>query len=945
MLLNLAQDSFFGGYSPFLNWWKTGSAEIVVSSTNGSLTGQQIWDNGTYFNTTTGELNSSLPADFRSLSRGFFTPVSFPQFQYLGTSFGQFAGQQWDVSWQGCSTSAMTVTTTGTLGTGGTSSFSGNSGTITLGSSGFSNVGLTFTPTVAGACYSNPPTHIVVSQHQYAASVAAGKVFNPDWIAEVNTFAYLRLMDWMETNSSGISDVSQLADVNFTTYIGGLAMPATLSGTISGTVFSAGDHEGGNFAAGQALFGFGGVVPAGTTIVSQASGTTGGVGTYNLSASAMVSSPVAMVAVPNVGSNQQFGPKSGISPALACELMVESGTNIEYPIPPLATDAAVTAIATAFKACTPPGLRVKFSYGNENWNPAFFQFDYMFAQTGAITGFQFSGFRAAQVMELIANVYGTSTWTQFSNPSSQWVGALGSQMVNTAVTSGNIEGAQSWISGGATHTLTQLINQIDVAPYFGDFYSGNQITNITIGASPTITAANSYTNGQVIKLFVSSADGTVASVLNNANATVSNVSSSSFQINISTAGLTYSNPGCPTSCANTDFVMDATLFRMADQSLALSISTPATFPTKYSFFEQQYSKAVLNGSASDASYGTLTIPAGTSFITTSGGIQSLFEQQSLIANIAGIVLGQYEGGNSMSLAGIPQANPPLQMVEYMNAYNWDTGVVGDTTNTIQNVYATSFSQYRGALSAFPAQFNDAQPQGQFGPWGALRFIPGDNGNPKWLALATETARAPFVDPTPAATGTYAQVGSDQTNSSTSAESFSANIGTAATYAIVAVYSQNSPTISSVTVGGVALGLDVANSGAVVSIYSGAVPAGTATRTIAVNWVGAAFLQRGAYVWTASNLATNAAASVSANNLGANGIVSETKGSLIVCAGNFLSGTPDYSASSIPPTLSNNASGAVGTAAWWLGNVGFTSQLFACGLGGGAAGSIAIATYR
>src|SRR5713226_4369586 len=74
VLMNLSQPQYFSGYNSFLNWWKTGNAYSLVSSSHGTLNGQQIWDNGTYLDTTTGELKNPVPADVTSISKGIFAP-------------------------------------------------------------------------------------------------------------------------------------------------------------------------------------------------------------------------------------------------------------------------------------------------------------------------------------------------------------------------------------------------------------------------------------------------------------------------------------------------------------------------------------------------------------------------------------------------------------------------------------------------------------------------------------------------------------------------------------------------------------------------------------------------------------------------------------------------------------------------------------------------------
>lgn len=944
MLLNLAQPSYFAGYSPFLNWWRAGSTMTLVSSINGTLVGQQIFDCPTKCSTPetyldlNGELITPVPADVVSISRLFFTPVLFPQYQYEGTSFNNFAGQVWDIKWNGCA--SPTVTAIGGLGTGGTSSFGSNSGTVTLGSSGYSNVGLTFTMTAP--CRANPPTNISVSQHQYASNVALGQVWNPDWVADVK-FGILRLMDWMQTNNSGITDSSQLADLNSN----GLTRPffAAESGSpsgggpaasISGSVLTVNAVIQPNFKVGDSLIGIG-ITPGTITIASLGTGT-GGVGTYNLTCSGGCPTVTSqtIIGIPPVGSNYSYGPKGGVHPNVACSLGQATGAIIEYPIPIAATNQFVTDIATAFISC---GVKVKYSYGNEDWNFSFLQASYVAAQS-PISGINYAGYRAAQIFEIIYNIYGASN-------RSRWIGALGSQDADTSKTTAVIAGANSWVNGGATHTLAQLVDEVNTAPYFGDGYSGAVITNITAGATPTVSAAShGFVNGQVIKLFVSA--GTMATVLNGnsvaAYATVSSATTNSFVINIDTTGLTYANPG-----SGSNYAMDATLFKMADQSAALNISTPATYPTKLSFFAQQFSKAILNGSASDASYGTLTVGTPNNLTNTANAIPSLLQQHALIANSNGLKLSEYEGGSSASLVGAPFSGPvPNQLLEYLSLYQFDTGVVGDSTNTISNLYATVFQALRNVNSAYSAQFNELQAQSQAGPWGALRFTPGDEVNPKWQALVTENMKGAYVDPTPPATGTCSYITDNFTNANSNTQTLSSiDLGSASADRLVLVgVSSQGGTISSVVIdGAVTLTQDVLNptSGAT-AIYSGLVPSGSgAAHSIVVTYSGAAFMSRGVFVYKATGLISNI---VGTTNTGAASgtTINETKGNCIIAQGNFTSGTPNYDLlSSVPSVGGTNTVASRGTSAYFVPT--FTSAIFNVVVGNPIGGQQALATYR
>ncbi len=929
MLLNLTSPSYFQGFNPFLNWWKTGSSMTLVSSINGTLTGQAIWDNGTYFSASTGDLKNPVPADVTSINRLFFTPVNWPQYQYEGTSFNNFANQQWDVKWDGCAT--PTVAVSGTLGSGGSSSFGSNSGTVTLGSSGYSNIGLTFTLTAP--CYTNPPINVRVSQHQYAANVAAGQVWNPDWINDVKQFGILRLMDWMQTNFSGITDSSQLADFNYNSLTDAFFMAFSGNASISGTTLTVNSFNtnGANFAVGQTLIGIGTTTPI--TIASLGSGT-GGTGTYNLTCSGACPTvtSIVMMGVPPVGANSAKGPKAGVAPSVACSLASATGSAVEYPIPITATDQYVTDISTALKACMPSGVKVKYSLANEIWNPSFFQFYYSTAQSSNIAA-NWQGYRAAQIMDIIYNVYG-------AGQRSRWIGAMGTHTPDASYTAGDISGANAAISGLVLHTLTQLFDQIDVAPYWGVFlpdssFKAAAITGITVGATPTVTSAShGFSNGQILAMFVSG--GTMASALNsnatpgtNVYATVSNVTTNNYQINIDTTGLTYGG--------STNYAVDATLSKMADRSVALNISTPATYPTKFSFFAQQMASAILNGSVTDASYGTYTIPntSGGLLTNSTNSLQLFFRNQALAANQWGLNLAQYEGGPTTTITGVMVNPVAQQLMEFINQSNFDAGVVGDSVNTPANLYATSFAAFRSVNSAYSAQFNDLQAQTQFGPFGALRFTPGDESNSKWQAIVTENALGPYVDPTPPATWSFNYNSStDKAFGSGSSTTLSCPYTASGNgLGLLALTWQGSQAISSVLLDGSPMTQTSISQPA--SSWSAAVfslPVSSGSHTINVTW-GSGAPKRACYSMTLTGLQSNTPNGMITGNPNKTTTMNVTKGSFILAvaaasgaltfpANSSLSGTVTSNITQIDDNATQNSGFA-----YWSPGPSFSSSIF------------------
>lgn len=948
MLLNLAEPQYFSGYNPYLNWWKVGNLIQVVSSTHGTLFGQPAWDNGTYLDPTTGELKNPVPADVTSISKGIWSQVSNPTFQYEGTSFANFAGQQWDVTWSGCANPTPSVNN---LGSGGTSSFGSNSGTFTFGSSGANNVAITFSPNASG-CTNNPPTNIKIYQHQYATNVANGELTNPDWRADVKKFGILRLMDWQVINFSGVTDSSQLATLAYSSYNGIMNVAyGDTSSTVSGTVLTIVNNFSQPFQVGMKLVCS--LCTNSMTIASLGTGT-GNAGTYNLTCtpSCNTVSGVNVLAIPPTGQNGAYGPKGGVGPDIACKVANEAGTGIEYPIPMAATDQYVTDIATALKACTTQ--LIKFSYGNENWNFAWATFAYMQAlapqTSGIASGMQYSGYRAAKVFDIIQGVYGSNSG------GGRWIGALGSFQAISGDTTDVITGANVAINNLSLHTLPQLVGTVDVAPYVGDFIGGAVITNITASTTPIVTAtANSlssvnFTNGQIVKLFVNG--GTMGARLNNIYATIGSVTGTTFTLssfggsNVDTTGLTYGGSGA-------DQAINATFFRLADQAAALNISTPATYPTKFAYFAQQLSKASINGSATDPSYGTLTVGSAVP------GLASGITQHALIANASGLRLGNYEGGNSLSMDNSLSNNPPAQMLEYFIGWQFDLGVTGDTTNTEAGVEAaigSAMCSFNGGYSIYPAQYTEAGPQSSQGPWGSVRFYPGDESNSKWQGLLAVNAQSACVDPAPAATWTASLpasasnrfFGTPGTNPVTDTLA-AAVIGTAAT-SVKFLISLTGGQVTSVSCDGVTVTVpDVVSTagGRLAAIYTINVGAGTNTRSCNAIVANGGSQNHEFYVMTVGGLQSTTPVNV---NTGSNNVaVPYHKGNLVMgvaaCSNGSNSGTTGITPLGGPSTSTQQFAFNDAANTFQLAGYTWPFSASAFNFSDGCVGDLAVAVYH
>lgn len=965
MLLDLGGPTYYFGYSPLLNWWKTGQEIVLVSSVNGTLSAAAVWNcdpasgvsaltctTPTKYLEANGELVTPVPADVVSIQRLYFTADSVAP-QWSGTSFNQFYDQVWNVSWTGCAAATGDIISGGDLGgTGSGYSFPNgtNAGTVTFGHSNVANnVYIKFTMNTA--CRASPPKGVFVSLSQYSTQVAACKAgtytecFDPEWINDVKNFGVLRLMDWMSTNYSGISDISQLAnwsDVSMFNSLWGSALPTDFA--ITAGSFTTSDVYYTPLTVGCELI-HPSITP-GTTITTLTSTTTGTV-TPSQTVSLAYPFPVCK---PAVGSYATYGPKGGIHPDVAIALARKTGAIVEYPFPVAATDTMVTAIATAFRDA---GVRVKYSLANEFFNQ---QWQYRYASVKGVQATaseltriaNYSGFRSSQVFSIIRGVYGSRL--------DLWAASFGGWFANTSYGEDVLQGALTWIAGGGAYTLAELTNGanfpfgLDVAPYLTGTsrdYIGYSITGATAGATTAIsvTDAANFTNGGCVYVVING--GTMSGVLNGVQATITTQSSSLITVSVNTTGLIYGGSG--------NYVMSCTLWKLVTESAAKFASPgPPAYPNVYSYFAQQQTLALLNGSAT-GTYGTLycnDVTCGTSMATT-------MAQHNLIVGSYGVKLSMYEGGNGAVVNNILYGGPsvPQAVVDAISAANFDVGVIGDTSCSglpcnIARQNEFMYSAFRAVNAAYPSQFVEAGPVSKYGPWPALRYL-GDTANPKWTSVVAENALGPYVPVYPSAPGTYTYLPPTvaNANESTAATTFSfnVNIGTAATYVVVCYANQEtSSTLTGITVGGVALSstADAINtSTGNAAIFSGAVPAGTATRAVVPTFGSSNFFQKMVFVYSLSGLANNAVAAATNGNGGTSPVVSVTKNAAVIGCGTVGSGTPNWSggSSNVVARVSQASGTTWGSTA--LFKPTFSSSIFPAYMGAGVSGSAISASYR
>jgi hypothetical protein len=312
------------------------------------------------------------------------------------------------------------------------------------------------------------------------------------------------------------------------------------------------------------------------------------------------------------------------------------------------------------------------------------------------------GLRAAQCMKIVRDTF---------NDRTRWRGCLATQTVSTAVTRYMLEGVAYFrvfqLSPANSLGVPDLFNDIGVTGYFGDIQDSRPINSITKANPAVVTSpSHAYKNGQRLKLSV----GLGMIELNDKFVTVANATKDTFELE-----------GIDSTSYTTSVMHDrnyanlALLFELMDESNDKFIAEPANCPTKYTHFNRVMAASWLNGSSGG--------------VDTNVSVASLRDKfwpaQKVIADENGLELRQYEGGlhfvGDACLTGYG-GNP--QFTEYL--------VNTAHTQETADVYAAMYAAFFEIGGHFPAKFVEGGPSSRYGSWGAMRFIPGDEGNAVWM---------------------------------------------------------------------------------------------------------------------------------------------------------------------------------------------------------------------
>lgn len=206
------------------------------------------------------------------------------------------------------------------------------------------------------------------------------------------------------------------------------------------------------------------------------------------------------------GASIANGRKVGWPAAALAEIANRTGKPIWINIPHQFTDAAVTSLLTALRdAITYAGneVRLYIEYSNEVWNGSFAQNAYSISQGGAagwtsgnsfVKGRQWTGYRAAQIMEIARTVFSTDS-------GAKWSGVLATQHVSTAVTTSMLTGVAQHISSdaGAASVQTKLFSDIAHAWYFAPTVSSDS-TEPGLTLNSWLAQGQAYFNAQLYSI-------------------------------------------------------------------------------------------------------------------------------------------------------------------------------------------------------------------------------------------------------------------------------------------------------------------------------------------------------------------------------------------------------------------------------------------------------------
>ena len=722
MLNNVGGLAPYFGMNLFIDWWRISSTITVGRSVGGSISGKAAWDAGVYLDPSTGDLISPAPSDVTSIAKTFFDPPEARTW-VSGLNFG---GETWFAEWDG--TGTCTISGAGT----GASQATVNSNKISF-TFGTSPSSVTATFNVSNR--NDPPRNIRIYQARHATNMANGERFNPDWIAEIKNFGVLRLMDVMATNNSCITSLSQMAGFAYHGWSQGYYDTTTNPIQNGNRSPSGGGPKGSThpevicelvrvtgvpeihvcippYAPDQFVSDFStymrdhcsakvtyerGNEPWNFGFNHFAYYSKQGCRIWGKIASAVTKGTTTRLNIPNHGlthggKTDTYCAASGWS---SLDLKAKWVSVVDANNVDLYNDAGLT---TPFDSSGLPAWDGSETMLSQDLNRSY----------------KWYGLRAANDMKIVRDVY---------DDRSRWKGALGVFTAVASITSQMYVGIDYYLANVLSPADSLTTNDLFDAAYVTNYFGGQMslskvITNITQAANGQVTCpSHGLSSGATLKLFIA----TGMTQLNNQRVTISVVDVDNFTIGVNTSAYSAWASNSQNFCAPSKY------WDLMDQSNANFVADPVTYPTKYTYFNQQIAQGLLTGSNS---YGM----SGSDFINpVSTLISSVWPSNYTVIKSRNLEMRAYEGGCHFLGDGTIQASGiSAQFNEYLVAFGHSAECAA--------VYAACYKGFVQCGGKLPSKFVDAGQTGRYGTWGGVRYWPlnanggvGDAGNPVWQA--------------------------------------------------------------------------------------------------------------------------------------------------------------------------------------------------------------------
>lgn len=390
------------------------------------------------------------------------------------------------------------------------------------------------------------------------------------------------------------------------------------------------------------------------------------------------------------------------------------------------------------------------------------------------------GYRATQMMILIKNIYqDNSRWGGVINTQSVGTAPLTAQVIGIN---------QAIADSGGGYTIPQLFSGgVQVAPYFaGTQIVGKSFTGISkTNPANVYLAGHGYSNGTRLKLYCQTGPAvdayvTLSNVTANAfdinldlsaasgyaadttlssgattNATSLSVASATGILNGQSIGILLDSgawhwttvngapsgntvtiaTGLPSAAASgkrvltytagsNNWVADPSFWDICDQSETNNTNDPVTYPSKYTYFQQQMAKL--------ATVGSCDITTLSTSVHWQNYLTNYLPLLKTAAVNLGLTLGQYEGNWGLTFNPVIAGKGHPKALEFL--YNCAN------SSEISVVYAAMFKGSI-ALGVRPSKFQDIGAISLNGAWAGIRWYPTtanggttDNSNPVWNAI-------------------------------------------------------------------------------------------------------------------------------------------------------------------------------------------------------------------